>query len=547
MSFKTNQKLTKIKQLMLDWEIMCQPREVGDDEARVKVHKMVSKLGWGYEKIRALIDSGHGHQECYRAIYRILKRMLFIEKRKAEKIPQLLAEELIRAGFLENNKFPKADLKIVEQIIDKYIVLMSKISVKISQAVINNSVSKHYAKKRRKEINTWLAKLAARELERFLLPKNKEEVIVKSMYKYMVEQIEIIEGSVPQKDKKIQVYIATQRALWRPDDGILSYYLFKLQCPNWSSCNDDDLEAIAKKIFKIKENIDEQLNHSIKDKLRRLCSRHVVYFIILFEILNEIGAKGFAKLIKDQPALEEKITATVKNSYSKARRKIRKGMIKSTLYVLITKSIVIEYPISQGVVFGFWEFLAILFAGPIIMLLVGLSITQPPNKNTKKIIKVFRRMIFEDKIRTDPYKVRLVGRPLFMSLLFVLFYTTIFTSIISGIYWILGIYGFSAMTTSITLFFFSLISYFGFRLREIMREYVVLDSKENIIGFIFDFISIPILKLGQLLSDFIDKINISKPFMDYVIEPPYKAFVDFFEHWIIFLKEKKEELDQGGH
>jgi len=258
-------------------------------------------------------------------------------------------------------------------------------------------------------------------------------------------------------------------------------------------------------------------------------------------MLNEIGAKEFAKLMDSPTALEAKITETVEKSYNNARTKIRKGMVRSTLYVFITKSA----SIRQGIDLNLLEFIAVLITGPIVMLLVGLSIRKPPQQNTDKIIQVFKRMIFQNQLRNVHITVKQQERHIILNIFFVFVYLIIFLSIILGIYWGLWLLGFSIVITSIALFFFSMISYFGFRLREIMREYVVLDKKENTIGFIFDFLALPILKLGRILAQIIDKINISIPILDYVIETPYKAFVNFFEHWTGFIRDKKEELHRG--
>jgi hypothetical protein len=547
MSLKDKKNLTKIERLLINWEEACRQREISEDEPRIKIHQIIKKLGWGYEKLRIVVEGDRGHNDSYKAIRRILRRLSLLEKRKPEKIPQLLIEELIRGNFLKNNKVPKSDIKAVLKIFDKYVVVMNKISVKISQIIINKKISKKYAKKRKREINRWIVSLAAREIEKFLLPKSKEEALTKSLYEYMVEQIDIDDKSLSEHDKKVQIYIAINRAFLQTDDGILNYYLFNLHCPRWQNSNEDDLEMIARKIFKLKENIAQQLNHPIRNKLRRLCAKHVVYFVVLSDILNEIGAVGFTKLIKDKKELNKKITEAVKKSYKKSKKRVRRGLFKNTLYIFITKSIMVEYPISQGFEFSILELLCVLFAGPITMLIVGFSITSPPKKNTEKIVKVFNRMIFEDKIRTTKYEIRQVSSPLIKNLIFAIVYLATFVAIIFGIYKILGYFGISAIIISITLFFFSMISYFGFRLRAIVREYVVLDRKENFFGFLFDFISLPILTLGQNLAHLIKWLNLSRRFLDYVVEVPYKIFVNFFEHWTIFVKEKKEDLDKGDY
>lgn len=541
-------KLTKLENLLLEWHSAQQVRQVDDDEVKIKVHQMISNVSWVYEKLRVFVDNRQGNYEAYLVIGRILKRLLLLEKRKPEKIPQILLEELIRAGVLKNNTIPKTDLKSVWQILDKYVVLMNKVAVKVNQATVNHDIDSWYLKKKRREINNWLVVLAAREIEKFLLPKNKEELVAKSMYEYMSEQIEIDDETINSQERKIQIYIAVHRAFLKSSNDILSYYLFKIRYPLWFNCDEKYLDLVASQIFKIKEEINQQLNHSIKDNLKKICLRHIVYFIILLEMLNKFGNDGLIKLMKDQKVFEDKTAETVIETYKRARRKIRFGLIKSTFYVLITKYAVIEIPFKHGLGMSSWEYLVVLLLGPAVMILVGLSIKKPNKKNTEKIVKIFKRLIYQDRIRNFPLIVkRLVKRSFVVNLFFVGLYFILFTLTIWLIYQLFAWYGFDILVTSITLFFFSMISYFGFRLREIMRSYVVLDKKENFFGFIFDFISLPILKLGQLLASFLREINFFIPFFDYIIESPFKALVIFFERWTFFIKEKKEELDRGDH
>ncbi|MFH1565232.1 MAG: hypothetical protein ABIC82_05335 [bacterium] len=546
MTLKDRQNLIKIEKLLLNWEEACCTRQIDEDESKIKVNKMVKKLGLGYEGLRIIVDGDRGHNNCYKAIRRILIRLILMEKRKPENVPRLLIEELIRGDFLENNKLPKSDIKIVWRILDKYIVLMNNVSVKISQTVIGKKISKRYANKKKKEINKWLFSLAAREIEKFLAPKKKEEVITKCMYEYIAEQIDIDDSSLSEQEKKIQIYIAVQRAFLQSDNGTLSYYLFNLECPNWSNCDEYGLDIIAKKIFTIQENVERRLKHPINQRLQRICGKYAVYFIILSDILNKIGAAGFAKLLKDKPELEKQITETVEGPYKKAKKRVRRGLVSKTLYVFITKSVMVKYP---GFNFNFsnLELLGVLFAGPIIMVAVGFSIMAPPKKNTKKIIKVFNRMFFENRIRTAQHEVKQVSFPLIKNTIFTIIYLATFAVVIFGIYVLLNFIGFRPMTTSIILFFFSMIAYFGFCLRAIVRAYVVLDYEENFIGFMFDFISLPILTIGKSLAWIANEMNISRWILDYIIEVPCKTFINFFEHWTLFIREKKEDLQKGDY
>jgi hypothetical protein len=540
---------TKFNKLLLEWQGTQKPRKVDEDEPKIKIHQIVSSINWLYERFRMFIDNQHGGNEFYRSIKRTLKRLLLIEKRKPEKIPLMLISELIGSGYLENDVIPKRYLNDVWKILDKYVILMNKIKLKIRQSVVNKNISSFAGRKKIREINNWLVFLASREIESFLIPQASEDVIVDSMYDFMLEQIQIDDERISEQDKKSQIYIAVNRAYLKSSDDILFYYLFRQKYPNWNHAEEADLEEIAKNIFVTKGEIQDQLDHPVKFKLKKLCLNYVVYFILLSEMLHDLGATGLARLVKNQEELEKKIQDFALISYKKARKRIWIGLFKSTIYVLVTKYAVIDYPMSVGLVnISEFEHLVILLLGPVLMFFVGMSIGKPSSSNTNKIIKVFKRIVFEDRLRNVPYIVKhVVKRSFITNLLFVFFYLILFVSIIILIYIVFGFYGFDVLITSIALLFFSMISYFGFRLREIMRKYIVLDKKENFIVFIFDFLSLPILKLGRWLSEFFKTINFVPPLFDYFIETPFKASVSFFDSWTFFVKEKKEELEKGEH
>ena len=82
----------------------------------------------------------------------------------------------------------------------------------------------------------------------------------------------------------------------------------------------------------------------------------------------------------------------------------------------------------------------------------------------------------------------------------------------------------------------------AFRLRLAAREYVVVERADKLRTIILDFFSLPILRAGQWLSSSISRINIFIFLFDFIIETPFKIFLNILEEWFGFLKEKKDEL-----
>ena len=109
--------------------------------------------------------------------------------------------------------------------------------------------------------------------------------------------------------------------------------------------------------------------------------------------------------------------------------------------------------------------------------------------------------------------------------------------------WFLTILGFSIISQIIFLFFLSIVSFFAFRVREISNDYQLKDNyNESFWETLLDYIFLPIVKLGQFLSNQISKFNILSFIFDFIIEAPLKTFLEILENWLHFVRVKKEEI-----
>jgi hypothetical protein len=103
-------------------------------------------------------------------------------------------------------------------------------------------------------------------------------------------------------------------------------------------------------------------------------------------------------------------------------------------------------------------------------------------------------------------------------------------------------FNFNWLSVTLFLTFLSLVTFFGIRIRSSTKEIVLSDRSNSIIGTIFDFFMLPLVRAGRWLSIKVSKINIFIFFFDFIIEAPFKVLVRFFERWIAYVREKKEEI-----
>jgi len=102
--------------------------------------------------------------------------------------------------------------------------------------------------------------------------------------------------------------------------------------------------------------------------------------------------------------------------------------------------------------------------------------------------------------------------------------------------------GFPPTSVVINIIFVALIAFAGLTIRNRAKELTVEKTKASFISSSFDAIFLPVVGLGRWLSNKWKKYNAVAIFFTALIDMPFQLFVEFFEQWRFFLKEKKEEI-----
>jgi hypothetical protein len=88
----------------------------------------------------------------------------------------------------------------------------------------------------------------------------------------------------------------------------------------------------------------------------------------------------------------------------------------------------------------------------------------------------------------------------------------------------------------------TLVSFFSLRIRKVAKEMYIVENKESIFSFVMDFFYVPIIEVGKFLNEKFSRINFFVFVLDFIIEAPFKIFVDIAEQWTKYVKERKEEI-----
>jgi len=505
---------------------------VREGEEVIKVSIMTSAIAFMYEKLRTIVDYNEDHLLRKSAIFRILKRR-FLGGGDYYKIAANVIKELISARYLENNKIPESIIVEAAQVIEKYDLLYTGVE---QQKGIQAALG----------LYDWILNLAACEIEENIMPANKMKMLVRFMFEEVKAKVQIASRQALGEDEaNLQLFLAVNRSLVKSDKPMLEYLILKLWYADWKDNYQNFLPQFIDQVFVIKEAINKQINHRLANKLLQVCRRYAMMIIILRDVIYDDFANA-GHLVDDQKLLENKIREVCQDKYSETKRRLKTQILRAIIYVFLTKmllALIVEIPFDLYLLHTFSIIAALVNVTfpPFLMILIAATIRTPGDKNTNAMIKGI------DDILAGTGEVQYVREPkrrnwFTWSLLHFL-YLLSFLIPFAVIIYLLNYIHFSVLSILLFLVFFSIVSFFGVRIRRSARELNVLKKKENIGGEIFDFFTLPFIRMGRFLSLNFSKVNIFVFILDFLIEAPLKIILQGIEEWLAFFKEKKEDLE----
>lgn len=538
--------------------------DVSDDVPKIKVSSLISKVAFFYEKIRNAVDYDEEHRLRKNAIARILKRQVMIEgvikEVSGEDLANHLLTELIRGGYLPNNKVPEAKILEISILLDKYIYLKDKLSNKINTS-LNLKTDVNKAKDLINEKNhliNWILIMAACEIEENLGPNKVKQVIVNNLFDVLSGNINL-PGSLPySEDLNIQIYLSIGRTYLKLDEDMLGFILFKYYNGDWLKINnngglpEDDrkkIDNLAENIYNLDASVSKQLKHPLAKQLDRVTKVYSLYYSILAETIESDPVKVYGELQKGEKNFIANLKKTCHQRYKKAKGRLWRAAVRSIIYIFLTKSIfvlAIELPAVQW----FGESvnalaLAINISFPAILLfLIVLATRTPADANTDKIISGIKEIAFLGQEKKTAITLRKPAkRNWISSTIFGLLY---FTSFIVSIYIIiklLYLINFNWVSVIIFLFFLAFVSFFSIVVTKGVKDLIIVDRKENLFTFLVDLFYMPIILAGKWLSTSFSKINIFIFIFDFILEAPFKIIVEVADDWTKYVRERRENME----
>ena len=525
------------------------------DIPRIKVSEMISKLSFYYEKIRNTVDYNEEYLLRKSAIERILRRQIVIEGTiksfKTEEVSENLLVELIRAGYLPNNQIPETKIADTAEIIEKYIKLRNFLYAYLRPGVHLKTGEVMRARDLLAERNgllSWLIALAASEIEDSLGRNKVTQMVVSNMYDSLIKDIKLPSDLPYEEDLNIQIYLAIHRVYLKFDNDMLGLILFKYYNGSWKNPTDEDIAYIARDIIPLSRMINRQLGHPLKKELEAIVKKYNVYFSILIDLIKKGPVDAYNSIKTDSKALAFLVKHACAARYKEINKKLWRVAARSVIYLFLTKSIfviLLEIPTIKFFHEPINYFaLVINVTFPALLLFAIVLFTRMPgSKNTDKIIEGVSEITLEENARKEPFVLRRRTKRggVINSIFNFLYFITFFCSF-GAVVWGLEKIGFTWVSIIIFLFFLALVSYFGIKIKDKSRELMVIEPKENIFTFVMDFFYIPVIAVGKWLSEKFSRINVFAIVLDFVVEAPFKIFVETAEEWTKYVRERKDDI-----
>lgn len=494
---------------------------------RITVHAAVSRFSVLYERIRNAVDYKDDHLLRKAAIYRILKRQLSLET-DANVIGSHLIRELIAARYLPNGQIHEEMGEKTGRVIRKYHACRRV-----------HAGSEAYAE--------WLLGIISAELEELLDDHSESKTFVNFLFEQLGERITVRDNVIEDADRRLQVYVACHRLLEKSDDEMVGFKLVRAFEPKWMKPEEwvDSPLDMALAMVEVEKRVKSVLTHKLGSKFNAAVKPWSISLNVLRAALHEDPVKAEALL-----ANPEKLHAAVEriaDRYIKdSKMKLRRGTRRSMVYLFVTKmlfALVMEVPSERlfyGAIHQVPLAINIMFP-PVLMFLVGLMIRPPAKENIERIKRGVDELLSPEGPKGREIRIP-TKRGILGVFLFSMAYLLTFFISFGLLYRSLMSLYFTWVSALVFMFFLCVVSFFAFRLRLSSREFVAVERPDNIWTIIGDFFSLPILRAGQFFSETLSKFNVFIFFFDFVIEAPFKIFLNLLEEWSAFMKEKKEQL-----
>jgi hypothetical protein len=490
------------------------------NEEKVHVVGAGGTLTAAYEQLRIAAEYAEEHLLLQRAIRRFYRRLFLLRDEKLiARSGEELIIELTHAGYIANDSVTTKSMQQMSELATSYYAAYT--SLRSNQAFTNA------------DLEHWTLDVLAVRIEWLLY-----DSALNSAYVQFVHQYHLTDGRAEQlfdpapADFETALYVALQRALLKADSatvraGLLGRYQ---QSP-------DNLEQFVE----VNKQIDQLFSSDTTERLFRYIDRRGAPLRVLKHMVDSDDTLHDT-LSKPHEFLS-KFENQVTNDYVSINTRINRGIIKSVIFLIITKFLVgiaIEVPYDYLVLgaVAITPLIINLVFPPIYMILLRMTLMLPSQANTNKLVTQTEQILYG-----APQKELVRKNQVSFGVGYNIVYALVFVIVFGGIgWWLHAAFEFELLHLFIFFLFLSGASFLGFRLSRSIREVEAVDSDQNAVTTVRDFLYMPFVVVGRYMSEKYAQVNIVALTLDMFIELPLKTILRLIRQWGAFISSKKDEL-----
>jgi hypothetical protein len=501
----------------------------------VKLNFPETFLKHAMQKVRNAIEYRDEHLVRRAAIERILKRRLALNPVGNGEAENVL-REIMWARYFPIGSLGEDDINTIQSILNKYL------RIKKVMIVGRDSSTQGY-------LFQFLVDLLTCEIEETLSPDTaaREASFTYFLYQTLRNKVNIEGLSEQQKDAFF--LSAIEKSFRKSDEPYLRYHIFVTFYKPLLQYTDAELGELTTKLPYIFKKIDDIISNPYADNLSRFIRKQLPPYLILFDILRKKGTK-VKEILADRKKLWQEVDMTCREKYQQSKSKLQILAFKSLIYIFVTKmlfAIILEYPVSLWL-YNEVNLVSIAINSlfpPILMFVVVMIFKLPGEENTARIYYRIIEIIdadksFENTKTFNLTKKKKEKRPVLV-FGFTIFYTMTFVITFFLINRMLTLIHFNAVSQAIFIFFVTVITFFSYRIKQVVREYRLIE-REGVLAPIGDFFFMPIVSIGKFFSAQLGRLNFFTVLFDFLLEAPFKLIIEVIEEWITFVRARKEEI-----
>lgn len=520
------------EKLLLAIEEYSKISDLKRDEKKDENDAALTSAVW-YEKIRSAMEYQESHLMLKNAIFRIFQRnVLPNSKVKAEKILNALSNELVWANYITPKTLDEKKVAKVIAILEKYLDILKRA----------NSINRSHT-----DLVRYLGGICACEVEEAIYSKIADRYFLDFVYDCLADNFEYNPNHVSSKDHQIQIRLAIYTNIFRPDQALLSYYALRLAYPNWKKISMVELQEVTKSIDPFINIFEHHIYHPFKNRYLLAVRNMAAPFIVMrtYIITSNIDL-DWAKT--NPTMLEYNFSQAYESLRIQSNMKVWRGIWRALIFVFCTKLIlafIIEIPVDRLIHGGIlWlPLIANISFPPILMFLAGASIPKIPFRNSELIKEATTEILKTHKLTIErPYKIARKKNSK-ASQIFNYLLSIYSLAIIVFVIWMLILLKFTAVSIVLFFVFVSAVSFLSFRIRVNSKQLLLRRKAQDSITTLVEFIFLPFITLGKLMSDQLNRLNPFLLALDFGIEAPFKTIIKIFRIWFNFIASKKEDLE----